>query len=87
MIKNPKDKFETLEEFYDNLNRGGEIEFEYHGKEYAITHSKVGICIYEAEKIGTEVICKDVEDIGEYLVGTVKLKTIVMEINVTFRCF
>jgi len=37
-IKGFTDKFNSLEEFIDNLNRGGEIEFSFGEKKYSITH-------------------------------------------------
>lgn len=87
MIKNPDDKFETIEEFYDNLRRGGEVEFEYQGQEYSITHSDLGIHISEAYRPETEAIYKDAEGVGEYLIGTEPLKSIIFKAKITFRCF
>ena len=37
-IKNNNDNFESVEEFIDFLNRGGEVEFRFNNRIYSITH-------------------------------------------------
>ena len=39
--------FETLDELYDNIRRGGEIEFIYDDKNYSITHAEGEIYVME----------------------------------------
>ena len=82
-----EENFKTLEELYDNISRGGEIEFTYNDKQYSITHSNKGIHVMEAYNYSTEQIYTRPEEIGECLIGGEKLKDILDEMVVTFRCF
>lgn len=86
-IKNKNERFESVDEFYDNLERGGEIEFQYKGKHYAITHSSKGIHLIEAYNNESERIFKTPEDLGEYKVFGEKIKDIITKADVHFRCF
>ena len=81
------DGFSSAEELYENLSRGGEVEFTYNGKAYSITHPEGKITILEAYNYDTHKKYSRPEDVGEYPIGDKKLKDIVPEIKVTFRCF
>ncbi|KGG79953.1 hypothetical protein Y919_08890 [Caloranaerobacter azorensis H53214] len=82
-----QNKFNTLDEFYDNLKRGGEIEFRYKGKEYCITQPEGKISIMEKYNYETEKLYEDIEEVGEYIIEDKKLKEIVSNIEIIFRCF
>ena len=73
-----KYSFETLEEFYDNLSRGGEIEFLYNGNSYSITHPDGKIHI-----MGTcndpEQFFKSSKEVGEDLIEGTKIKDMLKE--------
>lgn len=79
--------FKTLEDLYDNISRGGEIEFIYRGKEYSITHPDEEINVMEANNYATLEIFKDPESVGDYLIEGKKLKNILDKMIITFRCF
>lgn len=80
-------KFKTLEEFYDNISRGGEIEFIYNEKNYSITHPEGEIHVMEAYNNSSIVIYKRPQDVGEYLIEGKKIKEILNDMIITFRCF
>ncbi|MBE6899476.1 MAG: hypothetical protein E7479_02255 [Ruminococcaceae bacterium] len=77
----------TTEELYDNISRGGEIEFNYNNKHYSITHIEQGIIVMEAYNDDSEQIYSQSEEVGEYIIQGKKLKDILDEIIITFRCF
>lgn len=79
--------FLTIEDFYDNISRGGEIEFIYKGKKYSITHYNGKISVMEFYNYSTESIYKKAKEVGDYLINGIRLKDIFNEITVTFRCF
>ena len=86
-IKGDNEKFESLDEFIDNIERGGEVEFIYNNKKYSITHSDKKICYIEQ---GNALSIRDFVDINELLDFTIegnKFKNIVKEIQPFFRCF
>ncbi len=85
------DNFKSFEELIYNIQRGGEVEFVYNNKKYSITHVIEGnenqIHLLEHYNYDSLVIYKNPNEIGEYLINERKLKDIVTEIEVTFRCF
>ena len=54
----------SIIELYNNIARGGEIEFTYANKNYSITHSKKGIHVMEFYNYSTEKIYQNPTDIG-----------------------
>lgn len=85
------DNFKSIEELFDNVQRGGEVEFVYNNKQYSITHFREGqekqIHVMEYYNYDSLVIYKSVNEIGEYTIESEKLKDIITKIEVTFRCF
>ena len=75
----------SIIELYDNISRGGEIEFIYNNKNYSITHSKDGIHIMEMYNYNSEVIYQHPYEVGEYFVGKEKLKHIFVKVIITFE--
>jgi len=79
--------FKSAEELIYNLQRGGEVEFEYDAKEYSITHIPDGIVISQAYNDDTEKVYETVEDVLGYEINGKKLGDIIHKLDVTFRCF
>ncbi len=86
-IKNKYDNFDSILEFYDNLNRGGEIEFRYENINYSITHSEEGIHFIEAYNEESEKIFSSPEELGELEINGRKIVDIIIEVQIIFRCF
>jgi hypothetical protein len=77
--------FESYEELTENLSRGGEVEFEYKGKQYSITHVNEGVHVMEFYNYDSAMIYKNREDVGEYQIEGEYLRDIVPKLNITFR--
>lgn len=82
-----EDVFTSFDELCDNIERGGEIEFRHNGKHYSITHSPQGIHVMEAYNYDSEKVYKAAKEVGEYIIDNNKIKDIVKELYITFRCF
>lgn len=86
-----EDKFDSIQELYENIRRGGEVEFTYDGKEYSITHSEINseekIYVMEQNNYDSLIIFYSADEIGKYCIGTKRLEDIVTKVQVTFRCF
>ena len=80
-------KFKSIEEFLENISFGGEIEFDYMGKHYSITHIPNGICVMESYNDSTEKIYKAASEVLEYEIKGKKLGALINDIDITFRCF
>ncbi len=80
-----ENKFETISDFKWCVDNGGEVEFEYNDIVYHITHIENGICIYEAFKPETEMICDTAEEILEYIIEGKKLREIIKDVIVWDR--
>jgi hypothetical protein len=79
--------FKTIEEFIDNMTRGGEVEFDYCGKQYSITHSTEGIHVVQAYEPTTDKVYKNPCEVLEHVINEKRLGDILNEMKVTFRCF
>ena len=77
----------NITELYDNISRGGEIEFTYKDKQYSITHSNEGIHVMEAYNYSTERIYQSPDEIGDYIIDGEQLKDFFDNVEITFRCF
>lgn len=86
-IKGDYDRFESLEEFVDNISRGGEIEFTYRGFKYSITHSKGKICFIQIGNGSSRIVFDSINELLNYVIEGDKIKDIVRIINPYFRCF
>lgn len=81
------DTFESISEFKFCMNcSGGEVEFRWHGKDYACTHVQDGsMCISEANKQETALFSSNIEEILDYLIDGQKLREIIKDVEVLFR--
>ena len=81
-----ENRFKTISEFKWCMHDGGEVAFVWQGKEYSVTHCASGeIGISEAYKQETEKLCKDADEVMEYLVDGVRLREIITQVEVTDR--
>ena len=78
-------RFVSISDFKWCMHCGGEVEFRYNGKDYGIVHDPDGIAIYEAHKPETEKICKDADEVLEYMIDGVRLRDIITEVWVMVR--
>ena len=86
-IKNDNDNFESVDEFIDTINRGGEIEFEYRKIKHSITHSAEKIYYVE---MGNEISLAEFNNIAELLRFKIlgkEIQEIVLEMRPFFRIF
>ena len=87
-IKKNNDKFDSLEEFTDNINRGGEIEFTYNNKNYSITHGQNGELYYtEAYNEAFAKAFNSIDELLEHRIDGREIRNIVTEMQPYFRCF
>ena len=86
-IKGINEGFSSIDEFIDNISRGGEIEFEYENKKYSIVHSPIGIHVAEAYNEDSEKTYIQPSDVIEYRIKGKSLGSIITEIKIDFRCF
>ena len=90
-----EDSFKDFEEFSDNLSRGGEIEFEYKGHKYSVTHINItpeeDVVTFFDVTLQIDRIYRirngDYSGIGEYIIEGKPLKSVVDKLDITFRCF
>jgi hypothetical protein len=87
MIKGNEDKFDNLEEFVDNINRGGEIEFLFHEKKYSITHTEDVIAFIEQNNESALMYFKNIDELLKHKIDDQEIRNIVTEIQPFFRCF
>ncbi len=79
--------FESISEFKLCMNcSGGEVEFRWHGKDYACTHVQDGsMCISEANKQETALFSNNIEEILDYLIDGQKLREMITDVEVLFK--
>lgn len=87
MKDDTNNKFNSINEFIDNLSRGGEIEFLFNNKKYSITHIHEKICVSEQYNDSSEKFYDNPTDAVEYVIDGYKLKDIITKIEPFFRCF
>ena len=81
-----ENRFKTISDFKWCMLRHGEVAFEWQGKDYSITHRTSGeIGISEAYRQETEKLCKDADEVLEYLVDGIRLREIITQVEVTDR--
>lgn len=81
-----ENRFKSISDFEDCMIRGGEVLFEYHNKEFSITHRldcQTGISQSFMQE--TEKICKDADEVLEYVIDGIRLRDIITEVEVTDR--
>lgn len=101
IVKNEEDKFKTISEFKWCVDCGGEVEFQWKGKSYSITHPdgriNIGEGYYIKDGKNYNVLsnepCIDIEgmwgdtadDILEYIVGGDRLRDVITQVEVVVR--
>lgn len=79
-----ENRFKTMSDFKDCMIRNGEVEFEWDGKNYSITHPDK-ISISEANKHNTEKLCSTADEVLEYKIGNVRLRDVITQVTVWSR--
>lgn len=101
IVKNEEDQFKTISEFKWCVDCGGEVEFQWKGKSYSITHPdgriNIGEGYYIKDGKNYNVLsnepCIDKEgmwgdtadDILEYIVGGDRLRDVITQVEVVVR--
>lgn len=101
IVKNEEDQFKTISEFKWCVDCGGEVEFQWKGKSYSITHPdgriNIGEGYYIKDGKNYNVLsnepCIDIEgmwgdtadDILEYIVGGDRLRDVITQVEVVVR--
>ena len=81
-----EDPFESISDFKWCMHCNGEVQFDYQGASYSVTHVEDGIIISKAYQEETSLISPDVEDILNYLMDDgKKLREVITEVEVTER--
>lgn len=80
--------FTSLDEFLNNISRGGEVEFIYEGRAYFVGLTENGAhIVYEQGNDLSECIYTVPEDVCLYRIGEETLGDIITKAIITFRCF
>ena len=64
-----------------------EIEFIYNKKKYSILPINAGIVVLEQYNEESKIVFKAPISVGEYLLDGRLLKDVIIEAEITFRCF
>ena len=86
-IKNDNDKFETVDEFIDFLNRGGEVEFKFNNRIYSITHGNKNFYFIEQYNALSEQVFFSIDELLDYKIENHNLYDIITAIEPFFRTF
>ena len=82
-----QNRFVSISDFKECLRYHGEIEFDWKFGEYSITWVDDKICITEAYKPETELLCDTADEVLEYMVGGDRLRDVITQVTVLFRTF
>lgn len=80
-----QNRFKTISDFLFCMKCGGEVEFEWKGTYYSITHTETKIGISEAYKQETEKLCDTADEVLEYLVSGDRLRDVITKVYVLLR--
>jgi len=86
-IKNNNDNFESVEEFIDFLNRGGEVEFRFNNRRYSITHGNKNLYFIEQYNALSEQMFSSIDELLDYKIENHKMYDIITVIEPFFRTF
>lgn len=86
-IKNNNDNFESVEEFIDFLNRGGEVEFRFNNRIYSITHGNKNLYFIEQYNALSEQMFSSIDELLDYKIENHKMYDIITVIEPFFRTF
>lgn len=77
--------FKTISDFKWCMKQGGEVEFEWNGKEYSITHPEGMINICESSTEENEKNYKTADEALEYMIDGQRLRKIIIKVKVLDR--
>ena len=77
--------FKTISDFKWCMKQGGEVEFEWNGKEYSITHPEGMINICESSTEENEKNYKTADEALEYMIDGQRLREIIIKVKVLDR--
>ena len=80
-----ENRFVSIDDFKDCMNRGGEVEFEWKDKDYSITHIEDYVSIAECNKQETESLYPMIEELLDHEIDGEPLRKIVTKLKVWFR--
>lgn len=84
-MKNP---FDIVDEFVDNISRGGEVEFEYNGKLYfAEMIGKNKWIAYEYHNDESSKEYASAKEVCSYPIEDKTIGEVITKAKITFRCF
>lgn len=86
-IKGNEDKFESVEEFIDNMHRGGEVEFLFNNKRYSITRTGAMMCLIEIGHRKSEKVFCEINELLDHKIEDQRVRDIITIIEPYFRCF
>jgi hypothetical protein len=84
-VKNDNSLFDSLEEFVDTINRGGEIEFEYENRKHSITQPDGKLNYIEFNNESSLAEFGNISELLDYKISGRKIREIVTEIKPFFR--
>lgn len=80
--------FDTIDEFVDNINMGGEVEFEYNGKLYfAGMIGKNKWTAYEYHNDESSKEYASAEEVCSYPIEDKTIGEVITKAKIMFRCF
>lgn len=89
MNSSEQNGFTSISDFKECMHYHGEVEFEWNGRQYSITHPSVpmqpSINITEAYKDETEMFADTADEILEYMVGGDRLRDVITQVIVWAR--
>ena len=80
--------FDTIDEFVDNISRGGEVELEYNGNLYfagMIGENKWTACEQHNDESSKEYV--SAEEVCSYPIEDKTIGEVITKAKITFRCF
>lgn len=82
-----QNRFITISDFKQCIDRGGEVEFVWRGVHYGVVRYGINnkITIYEIGKPETDTVCETADDALEYIVGEDRLRDVITKVTVLDR--
>ena len=80
-----QNQFVSISEFKWCVDKGGEIDFIWDGKEYGISHSRGRIIAYLWGQPDTTQYFATADDVLNYMVGSDRLRDVITQVTVLDR--
>ena len=80
-----ENRFKTISDFKWSMKRGAEVEFNWNGQKYGISHSAGKIIIYLWNQPETTKQFDTADEALEYMVGSGRLRDVITQITVIER--